>query len=361
MPIVEDYLKQKKEAEKKGREAAGQEGAEEVKGPTLKELLKNNEQSRFFGAYLKERGEDALAEKLASQEELSESDYNHLSGQRGDFVHLLETVGKMSEKLNVKNIEELAATSPDLKKFKDLVGSEGIRDALVRNLEEMAIHEPERIKKIGDQFAQLEATKKEFTEKNKEIADILKEYDLSEAEYREAILSGDQEALDDFVKDRMGMWAKLKLKFSDDAMQKFRDEVDSIDKSKDIEALGAQLDGDMKDLGGILQATLVGNQAVNKALADQLRQRKPEQVTPDMSFPEMNEIMDKRSVKKAWERFETEYRDDYVENGVYNEEEARRDFAQGYARNATKKRKGIWTTIIGAVLAVNVVEDILKG
>lgn len=363
MGTIEKYSEQKKNTEEKERKDAGlPERTEERKGPTLMEILKNHEQSRLFGAYLEEQGEDDLAKKLAAGD-LDEANLNQLSGRRKEFLGVLDVTKNLSEKLNIKNIEEVVSSSPELKKIADLVGNDGIHDALTRRLSEMAIRDSERIRKIGDRLAQIETTKKEIAEENKKIAEICKKYGISEDQYLAAISGGDSHALDDIVKSKMGRWSKFKLRMGNTgARKKLHTEAESIKKSTEIEAFINRLDADLKDLGASLQSTLIDNEAAHSVLVGQLRQEKPEQSSPDMSFSEMNNARKGDVLKKDFEEFKKNNRAHYTpKGGVFDETAAMQDFARGYSRNVAKKKSGFWAKMFGLLLSPGIIEDLLKG
>ena len=336
---------------------------QEPPGSTLKEILKDNERSRLFGAYLEEQDENDLAEKLA-QGNLDGADMDRLSARRTEFVRALDSAKNISERLNIRNIEEIIASSPELKRIADLVGSDGIHSAVIRQFGEIAVRDPRRSWQIADGLARLETTKREIAEENGRIAEICQRYGISDDQYLAAVDSGSWNDLHNIVKSKMGTWDKLKLDLFNDkeTWKKLNREARGIVRINEIRASAARLDLNLKNVGAALQATLVESETAHRALMEQLQPEKPERPISEMSFAEMNNARKGDTVKKRYEEFKKNNHNYYTpRGGGFDENAARHDFAEGYAKNVVKTKGGFWANLFAIMLASNVVEDLIKG
>ena len=219
MPIFEKFRRAEQEDKAKAVQDAGER---KIEGPTVKQILADKEQSRLFGLHLEKQGNHELGARVISGQ-LSPEEVVELSAERSNFLATMESVKAMRERLSSKNIEEIVASSPELQKIADAVGSKGLREAVLRDLERLAIADPEHFQNISDAMRDIEQTEALMEEEDKKVGAICRMYEIEESEYLVAIRDKDNpNAVYDLVKSRMG-WFKKHFKTP--------------------EALGAEIDG----------------------------------------------------------------------------------------------------------------------
>src|ERR1700734_2071053 len=135
MPGIQEFRKQEEAAAL----TANPEQAE-IKGPTIKEILANDAQSKLFGLYLEGEGQEGmeLGLKLKSGE-LGREEFATLREKRKGFLEIMERSKNTLEVLNPETLKEIIAASPDLKDLAEVGGPEAMRNAIARYLPKMAI------------------------------------------------------------------------------------------------------------------------------------------------------------------------------------------------------------------------------
>jgi hypothetical protein len=340
MPIFEKF--RKAEQEEKAKAAQGAE-EKKIEGPTIKQILADKEQSRLFGMHLEEQGNHELGEKIISGQ-LSPEEVSELSAERQNFLATMESVKAMRERLSSKNIEEIVASSPELQKIAASVGPQGIREAVLRDLERLAIEDPEHFKNISDAIENIELTEASIKEEDKKVSEICRKYGIGESEYLEAVRDkNNPDAVYDLVRSRMGGFKKL---FSKN--ETIDAEIDGVaDRTADIKRLSAEYDSRINGIGEALRATITGNEAVWTALVADLQGRSPERPEKEMSFSEfMNAPMSGENIQSEWDAYKSAHEHDQG----FSEEEGKADFASDYLdKNVAKKKKGFWSIVGNAV------------
>ncbi|MDE2018850.1 MAG: hypothetical protein KGJ13_00715 [Patescibacteria group bacterium] len=205
---------------------------------------------------------------------------------------------------------------------------------------------------------QLAESQKKITESEEKIKKFVKKYGISEEQYSKFIESGDDEKLKDLIWGKLGFFTKLGW----NATKRFDEELSSAVTVEDINLLLANRDTSLKEVGGSLRASLVGNETLNKALIANLKRESMEKPEADMSFGEFGKALkpEKEAVKKLYDQFKQENFADYQSQGL-TEDDLRTDFVKGYANKvATKGKKGFWTSLFGKLFAPKIIEDFLK-
>ena len=350
MSIFEKFRKAEQEDKAKTSEAA--EG-KKIEGPTVKQILADKEQSRLFGMHLEEQGNHELGEKIISGQ-LSPEEVAELSDEREAFLTTMESVKTIRERLSSKNIEEIVASSPELKKLADSVGAQGVREAVLRDLERLAIQDPEHFTNIRYAIEDLERTEGLVKEEDEKVVEICRKYNIGESEYLEAVRDKkNPNAVYDLIKGRMGFFKKnFSKKETIDA------EIDGVaDRTDDIRELSTRYDGRLKQLAETLQLTVTDNENVWNVLVADLRGQKVERSEKELSFSEyMNAPMKGEDIQSGWGAYKSVHEH---EQG-FSEEQAKADFASEYLEsNVLKKKKGFWS-VVGKAIWESFIQGSLK-
>jgi len=347
MPIFEKFRKAEQEDNAK---AAQGTGGKKIEGPTIKQILADKEQSRLFGMHLEEQGNHELGAKIISGQ-LSPEEVSGLSGERQNFLATMESVKAMRERLSSKNIEEVVASSPELQKIADSVGPQGIREAVLRDLERLAIKDPEHFKNVCAAIENMDLTEASMKEEDKKVSEICRKYGIGESEYLEAVRDKDHpNAVYDLVKSRMGWFKKLTSK-----NETIDAEIDGVaDRTADIKRLSAEYGSRMNGIAEALRATITDNENVWNTLVADLQGRNTERPEKELSFSEfMNAPMDGGNIQSEWDVYKSAHENDQG----FSEDQAKADFASDYLdKNVLKKKSGFWSIVGKAVW-----ESFIKG
>jgi hypothetical protein len=350
MPIFEKFRKAEQEDKAKAAQGAGEK---KIEGPTIKQILADKEQSRLFGMHLEEQGNNELGAKILSGQ-LSPEEVSELSAERQNFLETMASVKAMRERLSSKNIEEIISSSPELQKIADSVGPQGVREAALRDLERLAIQDPDSFWRISGAIEDIELTETSIKEEDKKVSEICRKYKIGESEYLKAVRDKDNpNAVYDLVESRMGRFKKLFSK-----KETIDAEIDGVaDRTADIKMLSAEYDGRISGIAEALRATIIGNKNVWDALVADLQGQSAERPEKEISFSEfMNTPMDRENIQSEWDTYKSAHEHDQG----FSEEDAKVDFANEYLdKNVTKKRKGFWS-IVGKTLWESFIKGNLK-
>lgn len=306
---------------------------ERVKGPTLKEILADNERSSLFAIHLQEEGDEELIGKLQSGE-LSHEELGRLSERRQSFLEIMESAQELKDRFKTKNIAELVKASPELRAIADLVGAEGINAALLRRFDRLAVASPDEFNRLKRAAEDVDRTSEALDEEDERVAEICRRYGIKESEYLAALQSDDQDAVNQLVESRMGKWKKLWS-----SRRKINMEVSAADRYNEIRRLSEEHDESFAAAARALDMTLGGNAAMHEALVADLMGRSPEKEEKELSYTEFMKIaVDEEQMKKDW----TAYRSLHEKEPNFSEESAKEDFADGYYKVLTKHKKGLW-------------------
>jgi hypothetical protein len=347
MPIFEKFRKAEQEDKAK---AAQEKGEKKIEGPTIKQILADKEQSRLFGMQLEEQGDNELAAKIISGQ-LSPEEISELSADRQNFLATMESVKAVRERLSSKNIEEIVALSPELQEIAGSVGPQGIREAVLRDLERLAIKDPGHFREISWAIEDIEQTEASIKDEDKKVSEICKKYKIGESEYLEAVRDNDNpNAIYDLVKSRMGWFKKH---FS--TPESIGAEIDGVsDRTADIKRLSAEYDSRLGGIAEALRATITDNENVWNALIADMQGQRVEKPEKEMAFSEfMSAPVNGEKIQSEWDA----YKRAHAHDQGFSEEQAKADFASEYLdNNVLKKKKGFWSIVGKAVW-----ESFIKG
>jgi hypothetical protein len=265
----------------------------------------------------------------------------------------MESVKTMRERLSSKNIEEIVASSPELKKIADSVGAKGLRDAVSRDLERLAIEDPEHFKNISGAIENIELTEASIKEEDKKVSEICRKYKIGESEYLEAVRDkNNPNAVYDLVKSRMGRFRKIFGSKVSIGM-----EIAGANRSADIRELSSEYDSCISGIGEALRATITDNENVWTALVADLRGERVERSEKEMSFSELSTPpVDGKGIQTEWQT----YRSAHEKDPGFSEDQAKEDFTSEYMdKNVTKKKKGFWS-VVGKALWESFIQGNLK-
>jgi hypothetical protein len=312
---------------------------EQDKGPTLKEILANKEQSDLFGEYLKEERDGALAEKLISGN-LDREDYRELGEKRKEFLEIMERSKNISDSLDTALISKLAEASPELKQVGEIYGPEAMRNAMKRHLPRIAITDRERFRNLDANLTHMQKGKEFRDQREAEIQEDLKEYGITEEEFFQLMQTGDAEEIAREIKKEYGWFKKRSVRLKD-----LKQELEDLAKikSEDIKQYLRLHKEDMKDLGKALEATLLDNPIVHETLMADLRKDEIPKNESGMAFSELKSTTNpkKEDVVKEWEEFQKLHGTEFIVNAVATEEGMDR-FTQEYVKKNSKGKGGFW-------------------
>jgi len=337
MPTIERFGQQQRDAEKK-----------EPEGPTLNEILAHPEENVLFGKYLKQSdgGDNILAMKLYAGD-LKKEDFDALNEKRNEFLEIKERASKLKERFE-KNIGGIISASPELKKIVNVAGEEGIRNAIIDRMDEIAITDPERFEDLESGFSGLTGAEESVARGNERIVALCKEWGFTEDEYTKALLareSGDPYALEDLIKSKMGAFKKTFTSYGE-----LMDQGEEIDTRADIKNRLSAVNWNLGNIGGSLSTALFENEAVREMLVANLKGEKGP--GKDTSFLEMKDMLKVphtfEGLDTAWAKYQKEHEHD----DGYAIEDARIQFGDEYAENLVpKKKRGFWASIFRTLLS----------
>lgn len=346
MSITEKYAQHQKDR----RENFGEkdESKKEIEGPTLKEILANKEQQDLFGEYLETEGVKDLGSKLAGPRlEVDSNDFAALEEKRKGFLEILDRSKSITESLDANTLTKLVASSPELQTIAGMVGRDGIKAALSKHLPRAAITERQRFIDLEDALQQMAESKKKLDEEDEDIKKWCKENGIAEGEYLELLQTGDPEKIVKLARSQYSLWQKIATR-----RKKQENEVhqQSLDNARDIEEYWERYEADMKDVGSLLQLTMMENPLIKESLVADLKKDSPEKSEPNMSFAEMKEVRNsilqtKASKEELNSAFDV-YRRGHQE---MNDDEALHGFSKAYTQDKLKGKKGFWASILASL------------
>lgn len=149
--------------------------------PTLKDILADKEMSRGFNVYLEGQGKQEVIAKMLSGG-LERADLDSLAEERQNFLERMTQEKEMREiLLSGGNLQEFIKNSPDLTRISELVGEDGIKEALATVFHEKALAgqgDSTHKDMFADYTKWAEAATK-FVAKNKEMENFLQQRNLT--------------------------------------------------------------------------------------------------------------------------------------------------------------------------------------
>lgn len=172
--------------------ASGEETKKEE--PTLKEIIADKELSRDFNKWMEAQGKEDVMVKLVKGE-VEKGDLAVLSGEREKFLER-KSQEKVMEKvlLAEENLKGFVHGSPELESISELVGVEGVKDALTSVMREKAMaNESDTTHEdfFADYLLWVEASD-EYDKQKKGLSDFLESIRLNEAEARSLVAVADE-------------------------------------------------------------------------------------------------------------------------------------------------------------------------
>lgn len=337
-------------------------GEEEVKGPTIKEILANKEQSELFGEYLGEEGEDDLGQKLKlAPSELNREDFAALGERRKEFLGIIERSKNTLKLLDAKTIEEMVGESPELKNLSESGGPEVMRAALARYLPKLAILDRERFIALNDSVAAIAKRREAIEIDNKEIKKLCERYGIDEDKYLDVMRDGDPDEIAELVKEKISRFRRM-LPGAGDLLKK---RIAEFDRSDLIRQHLEELDGELREAGGALEATLMDNEILRAAFSAEVALDKESVPKPESgaSFSEVKRPKED-AVAEAWEKFGIAHEKKYgfkPENSPDEHyEEALEEFSKEYTKSNFKGKQGFWARVCSAFWS-SMVEDMVRN
>ncbi len=355
MGAIED-LGQKRKAD-----AEKENPSTEVKGPSLKQIRADKDQSALFGMYLEQSNAHELGEKFADrgQEIFDKNTQIELAEARRRFLEITEKAKKVSEMLDIKSLQQIVDSSPELKIMADLNGAESIRDIVRKHLPEIAIRDPQNFAELSKNIETLFKKRREIAEDEKAIASFCKKYGITQKEYMKKVEEGDMEGLRDLVEEKMGPFKKFRAIFRKKAYRDREAEFDSIVDDETINQHIEEINNDIKAIGGSLGTVLLKNETLAKALTADLRGDSIEKKEPEAPFSEAKEFGGKdKDIMAAWESISSDHADEYMMDGT-TRDEAIGNFSREYQAKQPKKN-GFWASI-GAMLFSKRASKLIKS
>jgi hypothetical protein len=321
---------------------------EQPKKKTIKEILRDKEQSRLFMQYLDEAGEDALVRELIEEKPADENFLNRLNERQNEFLDLMSKANEVSKLLDIKSLEGMAASSPELQKVAEVFGFDGIRDAAMRRLPEIAINDRPRFDALYEKISGLAEAKKNIEKFDEDIKIFCKDNKIDQKQYEKLITEGNYDDWHEAVRAKMGFWEKFTAN-----QYVMASKIESIDKTKELNELIEDRNEALGEIGGALQMALMDNPTMHSALIANLKGRQPEKPEPETPLAEAEKgipMPEQEESQKAWEKWQDEHENEYMQSGT-TRDEALRDFSSQYARgHVSKWSKGKRVNIVARVM-----------
>ena len=348
----EDFRSSQKEEQAKGKE-----DQEILPEHTLKGILSNNERSNLLAEEIKRRGDDDLNERLLNKQ-LTEDDLEKLGNYREGFVEKLKQVENIKENISPEVLKEIADNSPELGEIAKLVGAEGVKNILFKNLESLAFNDPSHFDKINKTVEKVIKHNETIKDKEESIKELAKKYNVSEDKLYEALKIKDdnerQKAIKVVVKEKMGFWKKIAF----GATFVTANRIEALDQREQLDKLSQDLDARLKGVGNFLAMTINENDEIRQALQAEMMGEKEKGKESFISFKEGRD--DWRSFEeKTQADMENEFRDFVLKerkmkNSAYNkiDDADKESIINEFFEKKKQKlagKKGFWATLFGSL------------
>ena len=158
---------------------------------TVKDILADKKQSALFGEFVKSKapgGKGGEITERLMQGASTPEDVKTLTEQRDNFLKQQKEVQRVSKALTPDLLKRLSGQSEDLNTLIKAGSVEGVRGAVVSQLEMLAMKEPDRFDTMVEAYDQLIEKTSEI---NKEIEEMCKEHNIDMDEYLKIIENPD--------------------------------------------------------------------------------------------------------------------------------------------------------------------------
>jgi len=331
-----DFAKEFEKRQDKTTEAERAEQEKKEKGPSVTEILADDEKSKFFLIYLEEQEEGELAHKLL-EGNLNAADRAVLEEKRGAFWERLEQAQKIKDSVG-GDLENIIKVSPELQQEKKTAGIAALKKVLVDGSISRSFRDPAWMEVMSKKIEDRELGKKAIDLNNQIISEYCKKYNLKEEEFAATLALDDEEspeALKELIKGKMGFFRKI---FTSHA--ELEEMADTIDRREAIKTGLALAENDLHELAGSLHEALQDPRA-EQALAAHITGENPPK---DPSFKESKaalksyEIQDKEvsALQEVWDKKKEANKD----NKSFDIDEEYGSFIEGAAENSVQNKVG---------------------
>ncbi len=349
---------------KKSREEKKEKVEPVIKGPTLEEVMQDNEKSHLFGEFLISIGEEDLATRVAGKM-LNEVDLALLNKQRKVFLEKMAKAEEIEKWLTKENIMSLAHNHPDFAAATGVLGVEKIAEMVKSQLKNIAITDEDRFKKLLGTIQITEDFKNGSYKKNEEeIEKLLKDKGINPKEYQDALAIEDPDKKEKALKElanRTNVFYKRAIYsiFKGGRFIKEVKEDTTLEEIKGSETLlnnsVAELNDHQKNIGAALFASLNSNDDMRRAFSGSLiGENAPEKSGRGFSEAKKRSFSEKKALESWEEAKRKQTKPTYDSFDVGRKEKFRDDFMKEQIKTYKEGSSGLWDIVFSAFFAKNI-------
>ena len=155
----------------------------------LKEILGDQKRSALFGEMLQSQNRLDVAQRLRMKQSTQE-DMNALTGKEGmgEFQERMKSAEKLVTMMTPQNLEKISqGKSEKMQTLVKAIGIEGIRGAIVPQIEMLAMRDPGRIKDMLKSFEFMATREKQQKDADTKFSGLSEKYGVSKDVYDEIV------------------------------------------------------------------------------------------------------------------------------------------------------------------------------
>jgi len=352
-------------------------------GPTIIDLLHNEEDSRLLfqmvdtkiDAMRSDKNKEAMlafAARIRSGQ-LDEKDDKEIQKLRSEFLETKERVRSLSEEVE-KRMVEMCSKSPSLNAACVTWGREKYVSIIQQGLLEKAFKNPTEFKKIEGHLELIAASEKAIDDPNnpfnKRVTEFQQKVNASDYTVTNVISEKDPakriEQIQRMYREQMGWWSNVR-----DWWRQSHGGTSTLDTAKDlsktIDDQKAGLDTHMELIekgGGILTALVSKNPELRNALMTMKPEEDPKLkggIDTTMSFAEAKEqprTVSEKETTAAWHTYKEDHGlDTFKDMDPWLQEKHRGAFIDRFTRQKTEKVLGFWAKVFIYLLTNKIKTD----
>lgn len=328
--------------ERKRKEHLEEEKAAPAPEKTVPEILRDPHLSELFGRYLENEGISKEEKQQIFKGEFT--DFQRLNKWQLKFLDRIKNAEEIKEYLNENFIKELTIPSQDFRSLVDLAGADRVLELLKRQLDFIAIQEPDRLNKIRDQLKRIKSQQESARQREEEIRSILQERGITEEELLENL--DNTEGLRRLVRSKLSLLERIFKgeKFVEQYVQK-------LNIKSEVEQYITEIKEAQREIGELLAGFLTNNTEAKSILAQTIiGERIPPKEAPGSGFQAARELMvPEEELKEELNREYDNWWQDLEDTSQYtnkDDQRAKRAFFDDWKKKKIGDRRGFWVNIL---------------
>lgn len=321
----------------------------------LNEILGDANKSALFADMLKSQNHLDVAERLRLKK-TTEQDVELLTGKgMEEFLTRMKSAETLKNMMATPNLAKvLEGKSKKMQSIAKAIGLEGIQNAIMPQLEMLAMKDPTRVKHLLGSFEFMATREKQQKDANTKLNGFFEKYGISKDVYEEIAKDPDPTQrslnLNKAISDQMGRIPGWRRKTKEkNAAQRDIDiqarAAELTDRSE-ITAARTQYELGLRNAGDFLGQFMFGNEETQQAFNSILVGENPEEEKEEqLSFEDAKaiELPEEDGLKSEWEKWFAE------ETGAARTPEKDR-FFESYVGGKTDNKKGTWRDVMKNII-----------